>query len=73
MYLQGKGVAKDYASAKRWYEKAGDAGHSLGYGWIGGLYEQGGPGLKKDLVQACHYYQKGGFAWQADAEKVCSH
>ena len=72
MYQYGNGVALDYASAKEWFEMAGDAGRLNGYGWVGKLYEEGGPGLEKDLEQACRYYQKAGSKWQEEAEKVCS-
>ena len=58
MYEHGHGVAKDYASAKRWYEKAGDAGSSYGYKWIGGLYKEGGPGLEQNYASAKEWYEK---------------
>ena len=70
MYLEGRGVNKDYAKAKEWYEKAIAAGDSDGYGWIGLLYEQGGPGLERDLEQACRYYRK--YYLQPKAKEICS-
>ena len=68
----GPGLKRNYASAKRWYEKTIAAGSRLGYVLIGSLYEEGGPGLKQDLEQACRYYQKADSDWQEKAEKVCS-
>ena len=58
MYKYGWGVASDYASAKEWYEKAGDAGDSFGYGSIGHLYYQGGPGLERNYASAKEWYEK---------------
>ena len=73
----GPGLEKNWATAKRWYEKTGDAGNSNGYVAIGRLYEEGGPGLKKDLEQACRYYQEAGsdwqevWVWQEAVERTC--
>ena len=58
MYQFGNGVAQDYASAKRWYEKAIAAGDSDGYWFIGDLYEQGGPGIEKNWATSKRWYEK---------------
>ena len=68
----GPGIEQNYATAKQWYEKAIAAGDSHIYGWIGRLYEQGGPGLEQDLEQACSYYKKAGPLWEKKAERTCS-
>ena len=56
--VHGYGVARDYASAKEWFEKAGDAGYSDGYRWIGNLYGEGGPGLEQNYATAKKWYEK---------------
>ena len=54
IYHQGFGVAKDYATAKRWYEKSGDAG----YRRIGLLYKAGGPGIEQNYATAKLWFEK---------------
>ncbi len=58
MYQYSHGVAEDYASAKRWFEKAGDAGDRDGYRRIGVLYREGGPGLERNYASAKRWYEK---------------
>ena len=58
MYRQGDGVAMDYASAKRWFEKQAAAGDRSGYWRIGWLYTLGGPGLEQNYASAKRWYEK---------------
>ena len=62
MYEKGDGVAEDYATAKQWYEKLGDAGDRTGYWHIGWLYMLGGPGLEQDYASAKQWFEKAGDA-----------
>ena len=41
LYYVGNGVTKDYAEAKRWYEKAAAAGNSTAMSNLGNLYDAG--------------------------------
>ena len=70
MYQQGHGVAKDYASAQRWFEKAGDAGDDDSYWWIGELYEEGGPGLERNYASAKRWFEKAGDADPGDYGRI---
>ena len=69
MYRQGDGVTLDYASAKQWFEKAGDALNNISYGQIGDLYRQGGPGLEQDYTSAKWWYEKAIAAGDSDGYK----
>lgn len=54
-YAEGKGVAPDYATAAKWYERAAQGGIVPATFRLGTLYEKG-LGLKKDLDAARGYY-----------------
>ena len=69
MYRQGDGVAMDYASAKRWFEKQAAAGDRSGYWRIGWLYTLGGPGLEQDYASAKRWYEKAIAAGDSDGYK----
>ena len=69
MYRQGDGVAMDYASAKRWFEKQAAAGDRSGYWRIGWLYTLGGPGLEQDYTSAKWWYEKAIAAGDSDGYK----
>ena len=71
MYEKGEGQPQDFVAAKNWFTKAILAGNKNGYGLIGYLYREGGPGLPKDLLHACVYYSKAGGGWLEGAEQVC--
>ena len=58
MYERGHGVARDYASAQRWYEKAIAAGNSDGYWRISWLYRKGGPGIEQNHASAKWWAEK---------------
>jgi localization factor PodJL len=54
-YAEGKGVAPDYATAAKWYERAAQGGIVPATFRLGTLHEKG-LGLKKDLDAARGYY-----------------
>jgi localization factor PodJL len=54
-YAEGKGVAADYATAAKWYERAAQGGIVPATFRLGTLYEKG-LGTKKDIDAARGYY-----------------
>ncbi|MGD9836409.1 MAG: hypothetical protein AB7F72_01170 [Afipia sp.] len=54
-YAEGRGVAQDYATAAKWYERASHSGIVPATFRLGTLYEKG-LGLKKDIDAARRYY-----------------
>jgi localization factor PodJL len=54
-YAEGRGVAPDYATAAKWYERAAQGGVVPATFRLGTLYEKG-LGLKKDIDAARGYY-----------------
>ena len=54
-YAEGRGVAQDYTTAAKWYERAGQGGIVPATFRLGTLYEKG-LGLKKDVDAARRYY-----------------
>lgn len=58
MYVFGRGVPRDYASARQWHEKQAAAGDNDGYWYMGKLYEEGGPGLEPNYATALGWYEK---------------
>ena len=56
-YWNGEGVEKYYATAQRWFLKAGDAGEASGYNNLGNDYRDGN-GVAQDYNKAYQYYLK---------------
>ncbi|MFZ5680117.1 MAG: hypothetical protein EKK35_01300 [Bradyrhizobiaceae bacterium] len=54
-YAEGRGVASDYATAAKWYERASEGGIVPATFRLGTLYEKG-LGLKKDVETARNLY-----------------
>ena len=54
-YAEGRGVASDYATAAKWYERAAEGGIVPATFRLGTLHEKG-LGLKKDIETARGYY-----------------
>lgn len=54
-YAEGRGVAPDYATAAKWYERAAEGGIVPATFRLGTLYEKG-LGLKKDIETSRNYY-----------------
>ena len=57
MYLVGKGVAQDYAKARRWYTKAAKQGLALSQAELGYMYLVG-KGVAQDYAKARRWYTK---------------
>ncbi|MCF6289927.1 MAG: tetratricopeptide repeat protein [Desulfobacterales bacterium] len=56
-YATGRGVKKDYGTARRWYEKAAAQDHANGLRALGVLYEMG-RGVKKNPAKAAQLYRR---------------
>jgi hypothetical protein len=57
-YMQGEGVAQDYAQAMHWFLKAYEQGDAYSCGAIGWMYASGN-GVTKDLEEALKWFEKG--------------
>jgi uncharacterized protein len=57
LYQNNWGVARDYAQARQWYQKAADSGNALAMNNLGYLYEYGQGGAL-DYAQARRWFQK---------------
>jgi TPR repeat protein len=66
LYMDGRGVAKDYRQALAWYQKGADAGNGAAMANLGHLYEQG-LGVAKDYQLARQWYKKGANAGNGHA------
>ena len=55
LYFSGKGVAKDYVEAARWYQKAADQGNASGQHSLGRMYAAG-LGVNQDYVTAYKWF-----------------
>lgn len=58
LYDQGYGVARDYAKARRWYEKAAAQHYPRAEHNLGILYEAG-KGVPRDRGKAAHWFRRG--------------
>jgi TPR repeat protein len=67
LYYNGEGVTKDYAEAKRWFEKAAAAGNVNGMINLGDTYRDG-LGVTKSVADARSWYQKAAAAGSSDAQ-----
>lgn len=67
MYLEGKGTAKDEATAVMWMQKAADSGYAPAQFSMGLNYLRG-TGVSKDPGKACALFQKGAQSEDADAQ-----
>ncbi len=56
-YMDGRGVASDYAKAAHWYDLAAERGFAPAEYRLGNFYEKG-LGLSRDLAKAKTYYQR---------------
>jgi TPR repeat protein len=57
MYVDGKGVTKDYAEALQWYRKAAEQGHVKAQFYLGEMYLRG-QGTSEDYTEALQWIQK---------------
>jgi len=51
LYVDGKGVVKNYTEAAKWFERAANQGHVKSQHNLGAMYGSG-QGVKRDYVQA---------------------
>jgi TPR repeat protein len=71
LYLDGKGVARNYEEAVKWFERGANQGHVKAQHNLGAMYAVG-EGVKRDYVQAykwmsvCAAKGDGGCASQRD-------
>ena len=56
VYEKG-GHVRDYAKARKWYQKAAEQGHTQALYNIGFMYERG-RGVKQDVTEARKWYQR---------------
>ena len=56
-YYYGKGVAKDFTEATKWYRKAAEQGNASAQYSLGFCYENG-KGVTKNLTEAVKWYRK---------------
>ena len=68
MYDYGRGVAKDYAEAVRWYRKAAEQGNANAQYNLGLMYEEG-LGVAKDGAEAMRWFRKAAEQGYAKAKK----
>ncbi len=55
-YMDGLGIAQDYAMARQWFEKAADKGNQDAMRDLGVLYENG-RGVSRDYAKAREWYE----------------
>ena len=60
MYLEGEGVEKDAAEAKKWFELAAGQGLVGSLTTLGMMYQEGN-GVEQDEEKAREYYKQAGF------------
>ena len=68
MYELGKGVAKDYSEAVKWYRKAAEQGDVNGEFCLGDMYENG-KGVETNLAKARELYRKAAAKGHDSAKK----
>lgn len=57
MYADGKGVPQDYATARKWYEKAAAQGNALAQYYLGRMYFHG-ESVSKDYTTARQWWEQ---------------
>ena len=67
LYYIGKGVPRDYAQARSWYEKAATKGNAAAMASLGALYVFGN-GVPRDYARARAWWQKAAAKGHADAK-----
>ena len=69
MYKKGWGGAQDYVQARKWFQKAADAGDADAMYNLGVLY-QNGQGVARDSARARYWIRKAADAGNADARNA---
>ena len=72
MHESGKGAAKDYAAAARWYRKAARQGNALAQYALGEVYARG-TGVPRDYVEAAGWYRKAAEGGNASAQYMLAY
>jgi uncharacterized protein len=67
MYIDGQGVAKDYAEAAKWLRKAAEQNNALAQYNLGAAYAIGS-GVAKDEAEALKWFRKAADQNNADAQ-----
>jgi hypothetical protein len=57
LYIEGKGVERDYVTAMKWARRAADAGNAIGEHNVGHLFETG-LGVPQDLSAAALWFAR---------------
>ena len=63
MFVNGEGVAQDYAEAHKWYQRAANQGYAKAQGNLGVMYFNG-EGVAQDYIEAYKWFDlagRGGF------------
>jgi uncharacterized protein len=69
LYINAWGVTRDYVQARKWFQKAADAGDADAMYNLGVLY-QNGQGVARDSARARYWIQKAAEAGNADAKNA---
>ncbi len=72
MHETGKGAAKDYAAAARWYRRSARQGNALAQYALGELYARG-TGVPQDYVEAAGWYRKAAEGGNASAQYMLAY
>ncbi len=56
MYMDGKGVPRNYPTALQWFSRSAANGSSLGQNNLGGMYRDG-KGVQRDYVKALTFFR----------------
>jgi TPR repeat protein len=56
MYMDGKGVPRNYGTALQWFSRSAANGNSLGQNNLGGMYRDG-KGVQRDYVKALTFFK----------------
>jgi hypothetical protein len=68
MYRDGRGVARDFKEAEKWFSLAADQGSAWALMNLGLLYTHGGDGLPLDYGKAMDFFHKAADKGNADAQ-----
>src|SRR3990172_4103078 len=58
LYLNGQGVAQDYAEAAKWFRKAAEQGYTGSMNNLGVMYKNG-QGMPRDYAEAAKLFKRG--------------
>jgi len=58
-YYAGRGVDRDFSSARTWFSRAVRQGHPCAATYVGRIFDQGGFGVERDEARALEWYALG--------------